>query len=156
MNNKSNLLQFLNNVLVFIALEVISIVLITNNGVIQKYKIMGWIRSSQTFFWNTEESFKYYFNLQEENDRLLEENKSLRDVLVKYESLESYSDSLLLSTEPCYEYIPATIVKRTTGRQRNYLVLDKGTDNGIEDGMGVVTSNRFIRFPSLCICDIIP
>jgi len=144
MNSGSGFFRILTTVVVFLALEIISIVLISHNSVIQRYKFMGVIRNSQTALWQKAENFRYYFNYKNENERLVTENEMLRDIISKYESIDFYRDSLVESISPYYTYVPATIIKKTTNKQHNYIVINKGSDNGISEGMGVVTSKGVI------------
>ncbi len=144
MRNGSNLLQALISIVVFLLLESISILLISKNSIIQRYQIMNFVRYTQTYFWQKSEDLHYYFNYKEENIRLVEENNILRAKVAQYETYDYYNDSILNSIEPYYTYVPATIIKKSTNTQHNYILLNKGSDNGVEEGMGVVTKNGIV------------
>lgn len=144
MRNGSNLIQTLTTLLLFLLLEGISVLLITKNSIVQRYQIMNAVRDTQSFFWERGEDVRYFFNYKNENIRLAEENRLLHEQLDRYLTYEHYSDSTLNSLEPYYTYVPATIVKKSTNNQQNYLILNKGSENGIEEGMGVVTENGIV------------
>lgn len=54
-----------------------------------------------------------------------------------------YSDeqlaSITASTEFPYEYVIARVVRNSTGRRENYIMVDKGARDGVEKGMAVVS-----------------
>jgi rod shape-determining protein MreC len=41
-----------------------------------------------------------------------------------------------------FSYHPANVVSMTTNRNRNYIVVDRGTKDGIRENMGVITPNK--------------
>ena len=77
-----------------------------------------------------------YFDLRSENEKLMEENRQLREMLGSMEEM----DSLLLPEEfRVYEYIPARVNKNSITSYRNYLTINRGEAHGIEQDMAVVT-----------------
>lgn len=50
--------------------------------------------------------------------------------------------SFLDSVDVKFRYHPARVTSMTTNRQRNYIVLDKGSNDGIAKDMGVITPNK--------------
>jgi rod shape-determining protein MreC len=53
-------------------------------------------------------------------------------------------DSAMLVHSNIYTFIPATVVKNSFSLQENYLVLDKGCDDGIQRDMGVRSANGIV------------
>jgi rod shape-determining protein MreC len=112
----------------------------------------------------TRSDIKGYFSLREENDSIREDNRILRERLAevemqieKYQSLaglDSLENVKLQTTtkEKPYSFIPAHIVRNTIHRNYNYLVLDKGSKDGVTKDMGVVSpqgvAGRVIRVGS--------
>ena len=84
-----------------------------------------------------------YFSLRQANDSLAMENFQLRSRLADLE--EFISDSLRTSRLPNdgiakgYRYTPATISKISNNSQHNYIILDKGSNDGVRTGYGVIT-----------------
>ena len=70
MRNSSSFVRIVVSIAVFVLLETISILLITNNGIVQRYRIVGGVRSIQTSLWRFGENTKAYFNLKETNKYL--------------------------------------------------------------------------------------
>ncbi len=102
------------------------------------------IRSVQSFFWQKEEDIHYYFNFKVENERLVAENHILQEKLSKYESIDYYRDTLINSISANYSYVPATIIKKSTDKQHNYIILNRGSESGVKAGMGVITDNGIV------------
>lgn len=78
-----------------------------------------------------------YFNLREENDKLQKENTLLRDLLFNAEN--PFPGKIEVDTFP-YEVIPARIIKNSYALRNNYITIDKGSGDGVEQDMGVITS----------------
>ena len=131
---------------VFLALEIISIVLITHNSVVQRYKILAVTKGVQTFFWRGSENFRGYVNLRSENDRLQRENAELKQRVAYYEDLDfqTRTDSLKANFKGVHNYIAASVVKNSTNKQHNYILINRGRRDGVETGMGVITSEGVV------------
>ncbi len=78
-----------------------------------------------------------YFKLREENRELLEENTRLKSLLYNTESGDL---DVLITDSLTYEVIPARIIKNSYSLRNNYITLDKGSSDGVEQDMGVITS----------------
>ena len=89
-----------------------------------------------------------YFSLKEKNDSLALENFHLRAHIADLE--EYISDSIRVSRLPDdgiakgFRYIPATISKISNNTQHNYMIIEKGSDDGVETGDGVITGKGAI------------
>ena len=72
----------------------------------------------------------------------LEEEIERRDIAIKElvpnEAERPFLDSI--DTKFCYH--PVRVVSMTTNRKRNYIVVDKGANDGLYENMGVVTPNK--------------
>lgn len=127
----------------FIALEVISIVMIVENSILQRYLILDGIRSTQVFFWKRSEGIRDFFSLRAYNQALQEENAALRGKLSQIQYLQEAA-SVTDSTLGLYKWIPASIIKNNPNKQHNYLILNRGAKDGVETEMGVVTHNSIV------------
>ena len=139
---RSELIGIITTVLLFIALEVVSIVMVSKNSIVQRYRIIGGVRNSQTSMWNTSRKVQYFINYRVENERLAQENLKLREDLERYRTIMDNRDSLIV--EPLYSYIQARVIKNSTNKQYNYIILNKGADKGIKPGMGVITDKGIV------------
>lgn len=148
MKRRTSTITALVSLVVFILLEAISLVLVSHNGTIQKYRLMTGVRSIQSHIWKRGENLRYFISLKETNEELIEENIRLVKELEKYKFFSSkhLSDSLIEAFNPEFRYIPATAVKNSTNRQHNYIIIDKGSDDGIKPDMGVVTPSGVVGY----------
>ena len=93
--------------------------------------------------WGITQDIRHYFSLKEKNDALAMENFALRETILELESIirtearasEFTSDGVADG----YRYTPATIVKISNNSQHNYLIINKGSENGITEGSGIIT-----------------
>lgn len=139
---RSELFSLISTVLLFLALEIISIVLASNNSIVQRYRIMGGIRNAQTSMWNTSRKVQYFINYRVENEKLAQENLALRQELDLYKEAALAVDST--KVEAGYKYILARVVKNSTNKQHNFIVINRGREDGVETGMGVITDNGVV------------
>lgn len=85
-----------------------------------------------------------YFSLKSENDRLVEENANLKNqlnLLAVYQE-HFYRDSLRIQGD--YIYYKAKIVNSSFNKTKNYLTLNKGNNDGIQNEMAVSSKDGVI------------
>ncbi len=89
---------------------------------------------------------KGYFGLRSENEELLTRSATLEEML-EYQQTR-LSDSLLLANsfedDLGVEYYAAHVVSNSINKQQNYIMIDRGFDDGIREGMAVVSPQREI------------
>jgi rod shape-determining protein MreC len=86
-----------------------------------------------------------YFDLKSENQKLLEENNRLKSILFNRETdtLKSfYADSTMYSKR--FKLTPAVVYKNSYSATNNYLTINKGKKDGIQQDFGVITSKGII------------
>lgn len=81
-----------------------------------------------------------YFQLQEINDRLILENRLLREQVANM----SLQHITLDSAEAKYKLYRANVINNTYQRAMNYLTLDVGIRDSIAPGMGVISGDGVI------------
>jgi rod shape-determining protein MreC len=88
--------------------------------------------------------FNTFIHLGTTNRQLAEENTRLRQIIAYQD--EYPFDSTLPGYSAVYRfhYIPAKIVNNSISRSINYITLDKGSKDGIEKGLGVISSNGVV------------
>ena len=84
-------------------------------------------------------SINSYFNLKDENQKLIDENLKLKQIeleyknqIVEYKSLESNS------------IINASVIFNSINKSKNIIVIDKGTNGGVDEEMGVISSKGIV------------
>ena len=91
--------------------------------------------------YNTSNSISSYFNLDEENAGLLEENKRLRNLLFNSVS----QDTVELDTAKItYQISSAQIIKNSYASPNNYITINKGTKDSVKQDMGVITAKGIL------------
>lgn len=93
--------------------------------------------------WGLTQDIRDYFSLREKNDSLANENFHL---MTRIRVLESYmEDSLRISRiggnniVDDYRFTPATISKISNNSQHNYIIINKGSGDGVSKGSGLIT-----------------
>jgi rod shape-determining protein MreC len=143
----SPLLRKLLVLLLFLVLQAGAIVMIVNNSYFQQNAILNFIRARQIRWWEKQSSWVAFTNLKETNRQLaLENNRLLNEVARLTDPLTGKSlqtkDSVALRDS--FSYIPARVIKNSVNRQHNFLVIDKGSQDGLEQDMGVISSRGII------------
>ena len=149
-----NLLQFLtrySNFLIFLILEVVAFILITTT---QPYQRSATWTSANRFvagIENMSNTIVGYFQLQQDNQRLAEENAILKKQLILQANLleaKLERDSIYLYSHLDFDYIPAKIISSTTHKQHNYLTINKGLRDSIQVDMGVICDKGVVGIVS--------
>ncbi len=98
--------------------------------------------------WGATQNIKDYFSLRKANEALALENFELRTRLAK---LEIEAPDCLTCNIPeapnlagTFRFIPATITKISNNTQHNYLIVGKGSRDGVTVGSGVITGKGAI------------
>ena len=84
-----------------------------------------------------------YFHLKTHNEILLKENQLLRQQLNwNLQSLGNFKDTQYIDTntktDVRFEQISARVIRNTTNRRNNFIIIDKGKNHGIEKNMAVL------------------
>ncbi len=84
-----------------------------------------------------------YFNLSNENEKLIAENNLLKQQIQwNLQSPTIKRDTQFLDTNTNtrlrYSYINARVIRSTINKRNNFIVLDKGTESGINENMAVI------------------
>ncbi len=120
--------------------------MLSNNGAMQNVWFSKGMHAIMGTLWGGTEQVKDYFSLRKTNDALALENHELRSRLARYQIEEE--DSLInagaYEIAGKYRYIPATIMKISRNSQHNYMIIDKGSDDGVVMGSGVITGKGAI------------
>lgn len=86
-----------------------------------------------------------YFNLSQENDALLEENRMLKSIVHNFDldtSKLSFTDSLKFNSH--YKFRTAEVYKNSYSQTNNYLTINKGRKDSIKIDYGVITSQGIV------------
>ncbi len=137
------LLKKYNYVLVFIVLETIALVLLSNHNSFQHSILVNANREISGRLNERITRGREYLHLKENNEILVRENASLRNRIELLAAARP--DSVPTdSTQTNYHYIQTRVVKATHDRQFNYLTINKGKKQGIEGDMAVISEEGIV------------
>lgn len=145
---KGKFIYYISTAAIFISLEIAALTMLNNNGAIQRtwfgkigLGFMSWV-------WGSTQKISDYFSLKEQNDVLAAENYRLTMLLAdQKDSLFRDSLSRMIPADNIagnFTYTPAAISKISNNSQHNYLILDKGSADGVEEGFGVITAKGVV------------
>lgn len=131
---------------VFILLETAAIVMLNHNNSMQRLWTMRLSHGFMAKTWGFTQKVRGYFSLAGQNEELALENHRLREMIREYEDAAKASDISLQSVarDDGFVYTPAQIIKSGTNSQHNYLILDKGSEDGIVQNSGIISSKGVI------------
>ena len=131
---------------VFIVLEVAAILMLSHNRQLQRLWIARISHGFMAATWGTTQAVSDYFSLRKQNDELALENSRLQEIVRSYELAAREADpaSKPVMMDNGFNYIPGTIIKSSTNTQHNYLIIDKGSEDGVTRNSGVVTPDGVI------------
>ena len=119
----------------------------SRNGELQK----AWVaKSAHTItgtFWNGVVGVKEYFSLKGTNRALAEENASLRAELDRTREMLHQAGIDTMKYNPVsrgFEYLPAEVVRISRNRQHNYIIINRGFEDGVKEKSGVITSGGVV------------
>ena len=147
-----NILLFIRRfftVIVFLVLQALALWFLFNYNRFHRAKglgvaneITGWFSSR----YNTAEDF---FRMKEENRRLLKMNDSLINLLPSNFLRQDTSVQVTTDTIPYdalgnvrrYAWRPAQVMYNTVNFEKNYVQINRGSNQGVKDNMGVFSSD---------------
>jgi rod shape-determining protein MreC len=143
---RGNFISHLINAAIFILLEVAALNMLKNNGPIQNIWISKGMHAISGTIWGSTQNIKQYFSLRKTNDELALENFALRTELARIKGEHNDSLDILNSGKVIgdFRYTPATIAKISNNSQHNYMIISKGSRDGIVKGSGVITGKGAI------------
>ena len=135
-----------NYVFVFLLLEILAIIFISQNSHYQGSKLVHAGNSIAGGCYNMAARVGDYFGLRHENDLLAEENAKLRAQLA--ESYISYNKQVFTHEDTVYRlrysYTEAKVVKSSWNQQNNYLMINKGHRQGIKEDQAVISPQGIV------------
>lgn len=150
MQKKRNILGTIVNTAVFIILEIAALTMLSHSSSVQNFFLIKWSHAIQGELWGTTEAISEYFSLKEKNRELSEqifklnrEVESLNQSLEK-SRLDSLSSNYSGYSASKFDFIPAKVIKNNLNKQHNYIILDKGSKDGITTQSGVITPDGVV------------
>ncbi len=144
-----NLLRFIRRnyfFFLFVILEILAFIILVNHSYYQRSVI---IKSSNKATGRIYEGFNKvveYFSLSKTNKMLAEENARLHALLKESymaRNMDSYTINDTVYAQQ-YRYISAKVVSNSVNKRNNYLILNKGSRQGITKEMAVIAPEGIV------------
>ena len=130
----------------FLALEVISLVLLFNTNDYQNSAFAYVSNGFSGSVLNLSSNISEYFSLRRVNRILAEDNAKLHsnrsEAFYKADTESFFRNDTLYKLE--YRYISAKVIENSTHKRNNFLLLNKGRRQGIGNHMGVIMGDRIV------------
>jgi len=134
--------------LTFFLLEVISISLIVQNNSFQSAVAFTVMREFTGGVYTMYTATTDYMALKNVNNALAAENAHLRELLANNKVPIPLKINGVTAQQ--YEFINAKVINNTLIYANNYLTIDKGTNDGIKQGLGVITTSGVVGKVKSC------
>ena len=128
---------------VFIFLEIAAMSMLRRASALQDIWLNRFSHNVMAWTWGGLTRMQNYFSLQEQNDILAGRNFELFKELQRYREMErdmqamAKLDSAGFSSR--FNYIPAEITAMGTNSRHNYIILDKGSNDGVKPNSAIIT-----------------
>ncbi len=147
----SQIIQFIQkgrHFFVFLVLEIIAISLIIGSYYTYTISFLNSTNYISGKLYYFENEFSKHLTLDLENQKLLEENATLRNKISILENINAASENAVQITDSIryqrYEYIPARIISNSISKKHNYININKGKRDRITQDMAVITHKGVI------------
>lgn len=134
--------------LFFLLLSFISLFFTINNTNFHKSKFISSANRITGGLYEKSSQFSEYLHLKKYNEELITENVLLRNKLEQLlASLDSTVNTIIIDStkfKQKYQYTKAKIVKNEYHKPNNYLLINRGTQQGITTEMAVINSKGII------------
>ena len=149
MQRRRTITGTLINTAVFILLEIAALGMLRHGDSLQDLFISRAAHGFLGYFWGVSENISDYASLRTENRHLAEEILRLTETITRLEeeaAAAAARDSADYTTawRGKYEFIPAEVIKNSVNKQHNYLIIGKGSDDGVRPQTGIITSRGVI------------
>ncbi len=144
------------NLILFLALEIVCVVLIERTNTLQGNDIVSSANLVSGLIYKKQSDVVYYFGLRKMNDSLVNENARLRKEIDEVHSIDTLRDSLVhRRNNPTdssshivkfadYVYRTARVINNSTTASDNYVTINRGSKDGISKNMAVISGTGIV------------
>lgn len=145
MRNLIKLIARYHFFLLFVAIEIVALSFVFSSNNYQKTFFVNFSRNISGNLYQRFSNWSEYLSLRELNEELAQENVRLKRSVLRNALLADISDispdSLLIDR---YYYNSARVINQTVNRQRNFLTLNIGSNEGVELEMAVISADGVV------------
>jgi rod shape-determining protein MreC len=130
----------------FLGFEVICIWLVIQNNQYQSSKYFNTSNEVAANIISTSSNVKEYFGLSDLNNGLAAENARLREIVVQQQKilLENRLSKIDSTKLKSFTYTSAKVVNNSVSLSKNYITINKGSDDGVAPGMAVISEKGIV------------
>ena len=136
----------------FLILQIVSLVMLSSNSKTHETFFGGWSNQLTGNINRYYSSWTYFFSLKATNEKLAAENVALRNQLaqnfVGFDTTKKLGTLILrkdsLEKIRKFYYYPAKVVGNTFTLQKNYIVIERGSKQGIKKDMAAISPDGSI------------
>lgn len=129
--------------IVFIILEIIAIRCYAYSTPYTQARLLNLSNRMVGYVQSAFAGISNYFSLREENGSLTRHIVTLENRIRELEATMPENDVNVEGALQQYEYLSARVVSSTTNRSRNFMTVDKGTNDGVTADMAVMTPEGY-------------
>lgn len=133
---------------IFLLLEIAALALVGQSSSLQNVWINRFSHRVKGALWTGGERARNFVRLDVQNRELAEENAMLREKLRRFQLAQADSmqqaQVAALGPRDNFRFVPAEIMKVSRNTQHNYIILDKGSEDGIVPGAGIISGRGVI------------
>ncbi len=136
------------NAAIFILMEVAAVAMLRSSSTMQNIWLNRISHRTAAALWGVGENVRSHFYTRRLNDELAEENARLRERLKTLEDMDEGGEGTAVRHKNGFRYTPATVVKVGRGTAHNYIILDKGSEDGVRPQSGIITDKGIVGIVS--------
>lgn len=129
---------------IFILLEIAALAMLSSSSTLQNIWINRASHRVMAFLWGGGEKVRNHFRVDQQNEELALENTHLMNELKRYKAEEearNEDSNAYVQESEVFEFIPASIVKISRNTTHNYVIVNKGYEDGIKEQSGIISPN---------------
>ncbi|HLP12318.1 MAG TPA: rod shape-determining protein MreC [Flavobacteriales bacterium] len=134
--------------LLFLVLQVVAIAMLSSSSNYHKKSIFNSSNAVIGYVLEKKSQVSQFLSLRQVNNQLMDENARLRSLIKSshyrvQNGVIKLGDSLY---QKQFDFLPAHVISGTVNKRNNYFTIDRGTLNGVEVGMGVISNGCMVGF----------
>lgn len=143
-----NLLQLLfrfSNVFIFLFFELICIYMVINYNHQQRNIFIQSASRISGGITNQVDKLTGFLSLDNNNEKLAVENAALKKALQTSQTgNRNWLNTDFQDSSYNFDFTPAKVIQNSIKRRNNYITINKGTADGIQEGMGVISRDGLV------------
>ncbi len=133
---------------VFILLEIAAMSMLKRSSVLQDIWINRASHNVMAWHWGKITKARNYMALEQQNQALAGRNHELFRELQHYREMDRELKAMAkldsIGFRSRFRYIPAEITAMSTNSRHNYIILDKGSEDGVKPNSSIITPNGVV------------